>query len=668
MRIATSLLGRHAAVAIAIVIATSLSCAIACSRAAPGPAAAPPAAAPSDPVATPAAEEPAAQDPAAEEAPSPAVLAVVAGALAATTEADVAAVESAIAELESAGLLAEAEGSLVAALSEAVAAGRPAPGLHLALAAIYGRKGLAEKAYAAVQSAEAEAKAPGVTFSLAVIYGRKSLLAPSSSGAFRLSVGCDTAGAAASLDGAAPVPVPARFEALRPGRHELTVRLAGYEPFVKVVEGEDGDALAISAALKASPVPLAVTTEPAGASVVVDGLAVGRSPWTGLVAPGAHRVSATMGGRAEASLELSVGVGDSPRTAELRLAPLPATVTVVSEPVGEAVQIWLDGAHVGAAPVTVRIDEPGVHVVKSSSGPERYGPSPEVSFQAVPGESTVVTVRPAALFGYLYIVGDDIDGAFLSVDGLYAGQLPQANTLPLSLEPHKIELQKNGFKTLVRTVNITEAGVSNRVQVKMIADDSAAGASGAPSSAAQAYAVPRRTIKVDGLLDDWAGIAPASGDRANDDRQPSEPGTDIEAAYIAYDDKYLYVMLDFADGRPAQSPKGEVVYALRLIGDTQKNGSRVTFAFHVEYRQGAWMSQVLKADYQNGGPERWSRASEGFPYKFGDGCLEMRIQRRSVEASFKTGETPRVWAYYFTQGNTSATIDDTVYTNFAIAW
>lgn len=61
-------------------------------------------------------------------------------------------VDAAIAEIEKAGLLGEVEASLSAALAEAEAAGRPAPGLQLALAAVYGRKGLAEKAYAAVKA------------------------------------------------------------------------------------------------------------------------------------------------------------------------------------------------------------------------------------------------------------------------------------------------------------------------------------------------------------------------------------------------------------------------------------------------------------------------------------------------------------------------------------
>lgn len=143
---------------------------------------------------------------------SPAVIDVVEKALAALTETDVDAVDASIAAIEEAGLLAEAEASLSAALAAADAAGTPAPGLHLALAAVYGRKGLAGKAYAAVKAAETAATAPGVRFSLAAIHGRKALLAPdAANGVFAVSVSCDHRGAAVALDGADAVPDPVVF-------------------------------------------------------------------------------------------------------------------------------------------------------------------------------------------------------------------------------------------------------------------------------------------------------------------------------------------------------------------------------------------------------------------------------------------------------------------------
>ena len=601
--------------------------------------------------------------------PSPEVLAVVEKALAAVTVVDVDAVDAYIAAIEEAGLLAEAEASLSTALAAAEAAGRSAPGLQLALAAVYGRKGLTDKAYAAVKAAETAAAAPGVRFSLAAIHGRKALLAPGAAyGAFSISVSCDQRGAAASLDGVGAVPVPAFFEALRPGRHELTVRLPGYEPWSSIIEGKDGEKLNVRAALVPAAVQVTVASEPAGALVSVDGARIGPSPWTVSLKPGTYTVSATAERYEPAVSQLVVPLGMDETGILIKLLPLPARALIRSDPPGDSVQLYLDGEFAGTAPLELLSLRPGPHTVRSTMGPEDYGPSPEVSFNAVSGETVVLVVKPSPLFCLLEFSGPYLDSAFLSINGLYAGMLPEGRQHKLAPGTYKVELQVPGFKPFLRTVVLTQLGVSTLVEVAWVKDEAAA-AKSVWGTDKPSFTVPRLAITVDGKIDDWEGTVPACGDRAGDDKQPKEPGTDITQTFFAYDDKYLYARIDMVDGTPAKRPAGATIYAFRLVGDTQKDGSRVTFAFHVEFRDGAWSSQVLRASYHGSGSDTgWTRASEGFPYKFGDGVLEMRVQRSIIEKYFKVHEKPMVWAYYMINDKWNSTGDDTEYRNFSIAW
>ncbi len=593
-----------------------------------------------------------------------AVGAAVSAALEASGEADLAALDAVLAGLDEAGLLDEIESALSAALAAEAAAGRVAPGLHLALSCVYGRKGLAAKAYAAIEAAEAAAKAPGVRLSLAAVHGRKALLAPiASSGAFSLSVACALGGAAASLDGGAAQRLPTRFEAWRPGRHELVVSLAGYERLVELVEGKDGQSLSIEARLEPSPVSVTVSTEPAGAELAIDGKPVGASPWTGRLRPGSHEATASLGSYEPGRTVFEVPLGGEPLGVGLSLRPSPARVRIVSDPPGADVQVWVDGEHVGAAPIELALDSPGKHTARSSSGPVGFGPSPAVSFEAGAGESVEVVLRPSAQFGYLYITGDDLSGAYLSVGGLYVGTLPESNQHALPLGSYKVELQKPGYKRIERTVQIAKPGVSNRMEITWIREEAAPEAKAAP------LALAARSPKVDGQPGDWGDIAPAITDPPGDDRLAGEPGTDIAAAYLAKDDRYLYARLDFADGRPAKRPGVKSVYSLRLLGRKQDDGSRVTFSCQVEYRDGEWYGQVIKASNRGVGKDTgWTQVSDRVSYAFGDACLELRVPRATLERYLEAGDDPEAWVNYFVQDKVPGTIDDSARVSLAPPW
>ena len=56
--------------------------------------------------------------------------------------------------------------------------------------------------------------------------------------------------------------------------------------------------------------------------------------------------------------------------------------------------------------------------------------------------------------------------------------------------------------------------------------------------------VPDNSIKIDGLIDGWAGIFPVCIDQARDTGQPNDNAHDIKNFYLAKDSKYLYYRID----------------------------------------------------------------------------------------------------------------------------
>lgn len=438
------------------------------------------------------------------------------------------------------------------------------------------------------------------------------------------------------------------------------VRLPGYEPWSRTIEGKDGDNLSVQVVLVPAAVQVTVSSEPTGALISVDGRIVGSSPWSGTLKPGTYTISAAAERYEPAVSPFVVPLGLDETGISIRLVPLPARALIRSDPPSDSVQLYLDGEYTGTAPLELQALTPGSHIVKSTIGPAEYGPSPTVAFDTIPGETVVVVVKPSPLFCLLEFSGPNLDGASLSINGLNAGMAVEGESRKLAPGTYTVELQQQGFKPVTRTVNLNQLGVSSIIAVDWV-KDAAAGTS--------SFTVPRLAITVDGTTDDWVRTEPACRDMAGDDKQTMEPGTDITQVFLAYDDMYVYARIDLADGSPPQRPVGEAIYALRLLGDTQTDGSRVTLAFHVEYTLGAWTSQVLRASHHGSGSDTgWARESAGFLYKFGDGVLEMRVSRSTIEKYFKVYEKPMVWAYYMINNKWSSTSDDTESRNFSIRW
>lgn len=384
----------------------------------------------------------------ANSALSPVLAALVDSAMLAASESDADAIDVLVAALSDADL-ESAKAALESAIISAQENGQPLPGLYLALAAVYGRKGLVERAYASVQEAELAAKAPGVSFSMAALYGRLTLLKPpEGSGAFSVVVSCAAPGASVFLDGKLVGAAPARLEALRPGKHEVLVRLTDHDDWVRVVEGRDGERLSLAAAPEPSPVALTVATEPAGAEIWLDGERVGLSPWTGMVRPGNRVVEARLeryiDGRREISLRLGEGGSSS-----LALVPRPTRLAVTSVPSGAIV--GLDGQIVGRTPWEMKDPAPGTYdlIVVNDSATSKAAWRQTVTLRAgdqldlscdlsrLPAESETV---------YLTVFATDSlpVGARVSVDGRLVGTVPIVKQELTGLT-HSFAIEADGY-------------------------------------------------------------------------------------------------------------------------------------------------------------------------------------------------------------------------------
>ncbi|HRW24605.1 MAG TPA: PEGA domain-containing protein [Spirochaetia bacterium] len=549
-----------------------------------------------------------------EAAPVPlAITRIVEAAIAASTDADVDAIDRALAALEADGLLDQAELAIAEALADGQASGSVPPGLHLALSAVYGRKGLEAKAYSAIEAAETAAQAPGVRFSLAAIHGRKALLAPVS-GSFSLSVRCPVPGATVSVDGSPPQAAPARFAALRPGRHEIVVSHPWYEPLREIVDGSDGAAIELDAELSLLPVGLTLDSDPRGAAVSANGAYLGMTPWEGSLQPGDYRLDFVAEPYEPAMATVLLEPGSEPMSLLQEMSFGSASIAFVGGPDG--LPIIVNDLAVGILPLTLRDLPAGEYRVSSD-----YYRAPDGSvydnaelgvIELGIGESVALPVGIDGSMTILYAPsGGYPDGAVVSVDGKRLGAVPLGPVeLPVGQHQVKVVL---GLTTLLDASVIFLSGETKLAPASVIKP----AYSGTP--------LPALSPKIDGAADDWIGVAPFLD--ASDPSSWSQANQgNVTGIYLACDAESVYCLVESADGRASG-----LSYQLQFYNSVDPGGKR---------------NGALSATY-NGGQDRgfsliredWDKRSsgtitKGFSGRSSERYLEFKIPKSAIGCDF----------------------------------
>jgi tetratricopeptide (TPR) repeat protein len=154
---------------------------------------------------------------------------------------------------------------------------------------------------------------------------------------------------------------------IRPGNHKVVVSAAGYakeERIVQVQPSRDSD---VTFALNRAPGPgkLHIETEPPEATVSIDNVQVGTSPYSGEIAPGDHQLTVASEGYKTIAQVVSL---EPNQALSLKLAlqaaqagQVPPLIAVASDPGGAS--LFVDGKLMGSTPVKAR-STPGPHEIK----------------------------------------------------------------------------------------------------------------------------------------------------------------------------------------------------------------------------------------------------------------------------------------------------------------
>ena len=206
----------------------------------------------------------------------------------------------------------------------------------------------------------------------------------------RLEASAAVRDATLSVDGAAPVPLPASLE-LPAGMHRLEVTAPGSRPWRSAVVVKAGDTLRIGPIeLGAPDVTVAVRSRPAGAEVTVGGAFRGRTPLDVAVVPGIdHEFALVLQGYAPATVRVRGDAGQR-ETVSVALQPIMVALTVQGEP-AEA-EVLVDGALRGKAPLTLQLPARShrVEVRRSGAQPQQFA----VDLSAAVARTVEYTLQP----------------------------------------------------------------------------------------------------------------------------------------------------------------------------------------------------------------------------------------------------------------------------------
>lgn len=239
---------------------------------------------------------------------------------------------------------------------------------------------------------------------------------------------------------------------VNPGRHEVEFRLASYQSYRVTVNPKPGERVQVFAQLvpEVRQGTLAVTSNPSGAEVYLDGALRGRTPLSLSLPEGRYGVELRLAGYEPYRATVQVRRGETTRL-DVRLTPVPRTGTLLLETSPAGAEVYLKGRLQGRTPLRLTLDEGTYRVEYRLPGYEPY----QATVRVERGRETrlAATLRPIRT-GELVLEARP-EGAEVYLDGRLAGRAPLRVSLEAGL--HEVRVLAPGYAEYRAQVEVRPA-------------------------------------------------------------------------------------------------------------------------------------------------------------------------------------------------------------------
>ncbi|MBT5307422.1 MAG: PEGA domain-containing protein, partial [Candidatus Scalindua sp.] len=254
-------------------------------------------------------------------------------------------------------------------------------------------------------------------------------------------------GAVIFVDGEDVGKTPKVLTGISPGKHEVEIRMDGYDSCVQMLKIKNGKESLFSASLLRKKGSLMLISKPENALIYLEGKKYGRTPHTiNELTPGTYTIELSLDDYQAWSEKTDIVSGEE-ATINAELQVKPGSISVKSKP--SAAKILIDGREAGTTPETINDIECGDHVVKLIM--DGYGDWSE-NVEVIPNKMSSMTAVLQEMAGSVSIMSKP-SKAMILIDGNEVGTTPM-NVGDLSHGTHIVNISMDGYNAWSQSVEI----------------------------------------------------------------------------------------------------------------------------------------------------------------------------------------------------------------------
>lgn len=250
---------------------------------------------------------------------------------------------------------------------------------------------------------------------------------------------------------------------IRPGSYQVTASADGYETLNQAFEVSGDENQLLPLILEKKPGHLAITTNPAGAEILVDDQPYGISPTT--ITPlkaGKHQLTLRVPRYFPLQTDIDIEGMDRIQQYHVDLKPAWGHVQLSTSPSGATVKIGNELR--GKTPLTTELLPEGETVVIALEGFKPW----QQTLAAETGETTIVPEIALTPSDGIVTLSSVPSGATVTIDGEYRGTTPVTLGVDANNE-HDISLFLNGYRTRKESVKLAP-GETKALNVSLTAN------------------------------------------------------------------------------------------------------------------------------------------------------------------------------------------------------